>query len=277
MKTFRHLLLLLLLIGSVVCVILLLNFTAPNPTGRRYSSAMPPTTGQGSAGLLGAEGELILARDLGLLNNNTPGQKRCVCNSLLYSQAPPTECQLCFASSPEISNYRIPDFVGDGFFAESKNAASIHSDSRDYQQIQDFVAAAVISRQPVWVFVRVNTRFDPTLEMAVQSTGGAVVYYFNVPGWVDPVDEAARSGLIAAVPLLILLLVWEVRAVRIPAERVKPPQPSAPVQATKPPRRRRDALEIAIKSTEELERFKQRIKDKARRDLEEDDIWADPS
>ncbi|HEX2621081.1 MAG TPA: hypothetical protein VHL11_13060 [Phototrophicaceae bacterium] len=46
MRTLRRLLLGTALIGIIVSVILLLNFTAPNPTGRRYSSAVPVTTRQ---------------------------------------------------------------------------------------------------------------------------------------------------------------------------------------------------------------------------------------
>jgi hypothetical protein len=58
-----------MLIALTACVVLLLNFTAPNPTGRRYSSESPLMTGQGSAQQIGLSAERVLARDLGIARN----------------------------------------------------------------------------------------------------------------------------------------------------------------------------------------------------------------
>ena len=45
MSLFRRLLSFFALIAVLICVMLLLNFTASNPTGRRYSSAPVLTSG----------------------------------------------------------------------------------------------------------------------------------------------------------------------------------------------------------------------------------------
>ncbi len=65
-KTVRRLLFPLALAGIILCGVLLLNFTASNPTHRRYSSQTPLTTGQGTGAKIGQDAERILSKDLGI-------------------------------------------------------------------------------------------------------------------------------------------------------------------------------------------------------------------
>lgn len=181
----------------VVSVILLLNFTAPNPTGRRYSSEMPVTTGQGNAEQIGLSGERILSRDLGIPRNEEPDFRQCFCNYLPphHSAPPPSECRVCIAQVQMTSSYRRPDFIGFNYIAESKNSRNLLYDGREVNQIGDYVLAARAMNKPLWIFIRVNTNIDPEFIRLAESTGGGVVPYFTVPGYVDPVDQAATAGL----------------------------------------------------------------------------------
>ena len=52
-------------------------------------------------------------------------------------------------------------------------------------------------------------KVDPVYEQLAASTHGGLVRYFNVPGYVDPVDQAAGVGMAASGTLLILIGVWE--------------------------------------------------------------------
>lgn len=189
LKVLRRVLLGLGMVALLISAVLLLNVTAPNPTRRRYSSEMPLTTRQGTANEIGASAETILSKDLGLPRNDDPTERRCVCNAA--GAMDPSSCNSCIVTSPAIATFRRPDFVGNGFIAESKNSVGLLYESRDFAQITDFVAAATVLRLPLWVYVRVNTSVPPTLEQRVSATGGGVVYYFTVPDYHDPVDVAA--------------------------------------------------------------------------------------
>jgi hypothetical protein len=199
LRLFRRLRILLLLaafITASLCVILPLNVTAPNPTGRRYSSETPPTTGQASTALIGGVAEEILAHDLRTVNNNLAGQRQCFCSAAYTSQRVPRDCNVCTVHLPQIETYRRPDFISDRFIADSKNVQQLTSPA---PQLMAFALGAEALHRPLWIYVRVNTIVDPHLESMVELTGGDVVYYFAVPGYIDPVDQAARQGLVASV------------------------------------------------------------------------------
>ena len=73
-----------LMVGVIITgIVLLLNFTAPNPTGRRYSSEVVNLNLDNGA--KGVEGERILAQDLNAPNNNI--EKHCICGDPSASAA----------------------------------------------------------------------------------------------------------------------------------------------------------------------------------------------
>jgi hypothetical protein len=191
---------------SVVSVILLLNFTAPNPTGRRYSSEVPLLNGQRNSQEIGLSGELILSQDLGIPRNETPAQ--CICSSTVDESNMPNsgmvsddgfthaQCGLCIARITMQKNYRRPDFVSDTVIAESKNVSSLPTSTELRSQIEDYAIAARTTNRMLWIFTRVNTEIDPEFIRLAESTGGGVVPYFTIPGYIDPVDRAATAGLL---------------------------------------------------------------------------------
>ena len=91
------------------------------------------------------------------------------------------------------SNFRIPDFIAPDFIAESKNTQNLLYSGREYDQISDYALAAKLLNRPLWVYTRVDTIVEPKFYEIVHATGGNVVPYFTVPGYVDPVDDAARK------------------------------------------------------------------------------------
>src|SRR5258708_34300875 len=96
MKRLRRTIAVLAFASFAICVLLLLNVTAPNPTGRRYSSEMPLVTGQGTSNDIGTDGERIMAKDLRLPSNNDPDQLQCICPN--PSSKAPSGCRVCIAS-----------------------------------------------------------------------------------------------------------------------------------------------------------------------------------
>ncbi len=193
------------LIVFIISIVLLLNITAPNPTHRRYSSQMPLTSGQGSGSDIGDSAEVILAADLRLPNNNSPEQRQCLCKNM--SSANGKACNLCLPVNDLQSDYRIPDFITADFMAESKNTQNLLYTGREFDQISDYALAAKLLNRPLWVYIRVNTTVAPEFYDIVHSTGGNVVPYFTVPGYVDPIDDAAlKSGAISGNILISLFL-----------------------------------------------------------------------
>jgi hypothetical protein len=248
MKRIRRLLLFFSLLGIVGCVVLLLNFTAPNPTGRRYSSEA--VTLSENRQQKGITGERILSNDLQLPNNNQNG-KQCLCGT---NVSPPiSKCQICIVRSDKIANYRIPDFITNTFIADSKNTEKlIVTHKHDYEQIMDMAVAANQKRIPLWIFVRVNTYIDQTILTIVRSTGGDIVPYFAVPGYVDPIDQAATTGLLIFGGIFAWMLAWESLAgIRLRPAGTAPMNP--PSHKTAPAPRPHSAItraEKAVKSTE---------------------------
>ncbi|MCD4684672.1 MAG: hypothetical protein K8S97_01885 [Anaerolineae bacterium] len=219
--TIRRGLLLLIILVLIVCVVLLANITASNPTHRRYSSAAPVMGNGASNQEVGWSAEVILAQDLSLANNNDSTQRQCICTP--GSTPPLSQCRTCITTLPDLitATYRIPDFVSSSYLADSKNVAQLsQTQTREFQQIQDYAAAARKLDVPLWIFVRTDTDVDAAYYDMVESTGGGIVRYFTAPDYHDPMDRAARGGLIVSVPLLIGLGWWEFRTWR---PKPKPP------------------------------------------------------
>ena len=246
-----------------LCIVLLLNFTASNPTGRRYSSIEVITTEDSQ--IIGASGESVLAADLRLPNNNDVDQRQCLCSRISNSNG--NTCNTCLVQSSDFitRSFRIPDFISRNFIAESKNRRMLLSTYTDQlQQISDYALGAKLLNRPLWVYVRVDTQVDMQFTQLAESTGGGVVYYFAVPGWIDPVDQAARAGLVATAAGVLALGVLEVRSQRKPRVAVIRPVPQPTPTRRDPMRKAHDAADFA-----------QRAKDKTQRRIDIDDEMID--
>jgi hypothetical protein len=252
MKTLRRSMLVLSVILLLVSLILLLNVTAPNPTGRRYSSQTPLTTRQGNAGEIGLDGERILAADLGLPRNERPDQLQCFCATGARNISV-SECRVCMSYAQlSTTTYRRPDFVGANFIGESKNTLNLFYDNRTFDQIADYALSARAIGWPLWVFTRVNTQIDPEYYDLVASTGGGIVLYFTVPGYTDPVDAAATKALSAGAVLLVVSGGWSLLAGRPKTARPKPRrQPASPLR--------------------DLDEYVQKTRDRVRREIDTED------
>ncbi len=266
MKRLRRYILALATIVLAVSIILLLNITAPNPTGRRYSSQMPLTTGQADGQAIGSSAELILSTDLRLPNNNEADQRQCFCKNQVANGK---ECNVCFPVNDLQSDYRIPDFIAPNFIAESKNARNLLYTGREFDQISDYAVAAKVLKKPLWVYIRVNTYVDPDFYQIVTETGGGVVPYFSVPGYSDPVDDAAgKSGLVSGVLVIGgFWLEWRGLRGRTFRIRLSPPVP-------KPPRKP-DPLTGTVRKVTQAEDFTMSAKDRVRAKMDEEDEWND--
>lgn len=206
MRHIRRIILVASFISIIICFVLLLNFTAPNPTGRRYSSQTPMGI---SSNEKGDAGESILSMDLRLPHNGSSDQRRCLCNSSVVGI--PSECRVCLVSMPLTSNqFRIPDFVAPTFIAEAKNARRLNQDQ--FEQIKEYSSAALLLGKPLWLFVRMDTYLGEDFNALVMSTGGNVVYYFTAIGYVDPVDRAAQQILLVATPIFLVTAFWHLKA-----------------------------------------------------------------
>lgn len=200
MNLLRRIVFVIMAIGAITVIIsgvILLNFTAPNPTGRRYSSETPITTGGGNSQAIGLSGERILAKDLRAERNDLPTELKCFCSTTARNSQPPlNECRVCMAYAMIEATYRRPDFITNTFIAESKNVQQmLYTQADRVAQISDYVLSARTLNLPLYLYTRVDTRLDEEFVQLVESTGGAVVPYFTVPGWVDPVDAGARTAL----------------------------------------------------------------------------------
>jgi hypothetical protein len=247
-KTLRHAVLLLGPLVFILCVVLLLNFTHPNPTGRRYSSEAPLTTRQGTSGEIGEAGERLLAKELGLPRNESPDQRQCFCGDASRRTTPSlSECRVCISYIQMASPFRRPDFVSPNFIAESKNTQSLLYTGRELDQIGDYALNAKALGIPLWVYTRVNTNVDPEFYRIVESTGGGVVQYFTVSGYIDPVDQVASSVMLLSLLAVTLAIILEMVA-RRPARPVSAPAPSPSPDADD------DAEDFLRKARERLNR-----------------------
>jgi hypothetical protein len=265
MQSLRHLILAASFLSAIVCIILLLNFTAPNPTGRRYSSEVvpPPQSVRTDSGASGREAERVLSIDLGIAHNNSSaGLQHCICSSYYQPNSSPNApgCQVCRVYTKTVSNYRVPDFVTVDYIGESKNTRAFPP-SDDQEQLRDFITMANTLNMPLWVFVRQDAQIDSAFAAVIANTGGGVVQYFTYPGYIDPVDLAAWRGL--ALSLLIflpvLLLPFGVRRI------YWTPAPKTP----------KDPLQEAIRKSNDLKDFKDRATQRARTRIDIEDSRRD--
>jgi hypothetical protein len=239
LRAIQGFILIVLPVLFVFSLVVLLNFTAPNPTGRRYSSSPPLITGQANAYQIGSDAERILARDLGITRNEDSPLPECICPT--GSPITPASCSVCRAYVPMTASYRVPDFITDDYIAESKNVQGLlyETGTRDTEQIRDFTTAARALDIPLWVFIRVNTEVDAEFQQLVESTGGGVIRYFTLQGYADPSDTLAQTGVVVSGLGLLLGALWLVLPLlvrvnaRLPGPRTapshKPPAPTAPI------------------------------------------------
>ncbi len=249
-----------------IAVILLANVTAPNPTGRRYSSEMPVITGSGTE--IGISAERILAKDLRVPRNEDPDQRQCICNSPGL-RPNVSECRVCYAYSQSIANYRRPDFVSSRYIAESKNRQGLlYGDRATLDQIGDYAVAARAVGVPLWVYVRVDTAVDPEFVRIARSTGGDIVPYFTVPGYADPVNRIAwYMVMVSSLGIVVVGLYW-IGTRRVPQRPAPRPRKSTPDSP----------MSRATYSLDTVESFKESIKDRSRRAIDEEDAreeWDD--
>jgi hypothetical protein len=264
LKRFLQLINLLCLIAGAVSLTLLLNLTAPNPTGRRYSSQMPLTTRQGSPQDIGRSGEDVLGNDLRLPNNNT-GETQCICGNSRQTRG--GVCKACLTILPNLSTYRMPDFVGTGFLAESKNEQGLFYSGREVDQINDYVLAALLMKVHLWVYVRVDTEVSSEFTTLVESTGGGIVYYFTVPGYVDPVDAAARVVLLVSFGTILVITPGGVGIGRLKMRKLAVSSPKPP----RPPKPPDDPAHRAVRKTDAAEDFVKRRKEREQQKIDVED------
>jgi hypothetical protein len=256
MRIARRFLLLVFALLIIFSLVLLLNFTAPNPTGRRYSSETPLTSLRGRDG---GDAERILALDLGVPNNNSAESTQCICSSDDYSETTlPAQCNIC-VFSPDVENYRVPDFVTDAYIAEAKNYAPISGDvyEANRDQFDAFMAMANELDLPLWVFVAVDSEVSPEFRASVEATGGGIVAYFTIPGYVDPTDQIANVVLRVSGGAFVLLLVWEGLAL-------------IGFTPTMPKRAPDDPHGKAARKVDTTEQFLERAKESTRRKIDQE-------
>lgn len=238
----RYLLLLIALVVLIISVVLLLDFTASNPTGRRFSSGTVDLSLSNQE--KGRQGEQIVAEDLGIPSNDT-GARACLCHTPNPS---PVACNSCFAQVEQLTQDRRPDFITAKYIVEVKNHQNLlYNSGRDWQEIGDYAIGARELAIPLWVFVRTDTEVAPQLDALVESTGGQVVHYLAVPGYVDRVGQVAKVS--AAISLIVLLAV-----LFRPSGSRPSPDPAPPKSAT-----------------DDLEDFVARVKAKKRLEIDIED------
>ncbi|MCB9458980.1 MAG: hypothetical protein H6670_04975 [Anaerolineaceae bacterium] len=253
-----------LMIGIIIAgIVLLLNFTAPNPTGRRYSSEVVNL--DLSNGDRGTDGERILATDLNAPNNNL--EKHCICGAVATTTS---QCNLCRVTITSVNTYRLPDFFTEAYIADSKNRNSWQSlDTREYAQMTDYADAAIALDIPLWVFVRVDTIVDQPMYDLVRSTGGDIVHYFAVPDWVDPVNIIAIVGIILGSLIVVFVLWREFRETRHMSQiyrDVPEEEPESPTNRSFPAAPKQDDPGVVIHVThqkmDDAEEFMDKVKNR---------------
>jgi hypothetical protein len=221
MRRLRRLIIVVALIVLAVSVLLLLNVTAPNPTGRRYSSEPVLTTGRSQD--IGLSAEMILSGDLGVPRNDAPDQRQCICGNSQNGSVP-NDCRSCILYSPVIANHRRPDFVTSGYIAEAKNRQNLlYTYTDQVEQITEYAQAARALNVPLWLFTRTETNLSPEYYHIVEATGGGVVPYFTIPGYVDPVDKVAQFGLIGSLSAIMVIVLLDAIS-RLPRKAPSPPK-----------------------------------------------------
>lgn len=263
----RRLLWIPALMTLILCGLLLLNVTAPNPTGRRYSSVNPA---QVAADLNlpqpGRAAEEVLSWDLGIpRNDSSEGERACICNETRESTTPPGRCNLCVAYHPDVS-LAIPDFITESYIADSKDYQSAILSTDD--QIRNFLLASDVLNVPLYIYlphpVDGNLRVSDRTRELIMATGGDVIPYFTHAGYADPVDRIATVGLVLAVLVILGLVFLEFRN-----------SPSVDSGNRDPDAQDSDAIDNAVDSTEATEQFMGRIERLSRRDIDKDNARRD--
>ncbi len=252
----------------IISIILLLNFTALNPTGRRYSSQPVVTLGSSSA--IGLSAERILAADLRLPRNDDPDQRQCICNS--PNRTTVSQCRVCIAYSQSVASYRRPDFVSTNFIAESKNRSNaLYTDNQLIEQIGDYTIAARALNVPLWIYVRTDTEIDEEYYRLVRGTGGNIIHYFRTEDYTDPIDRAATYGVgIGGVGLvlfgLLMFIPWNRGGGTTKAPTPKPkPKPSDA----------NDPINRASQSVDQFAGFVEKSKESSQRKIDQETARED--
>ncbi|GAB4544778.1 MAG: hypothetical protein OHK0023_02090 [Anaerolineae bacterium] len=259
MKRFRRLTLIGAILIGALCLILLMNITAPNPTRRRYSSE--PVEIDAPNRDKGTQAERILAKDLGVMDNNN--QRACICRQK------PSQCSVCFADVPLRGNYtfRLPDIVTDRLIADAKNYRIMPASAANRRDLLDQLAvdvdAARMTGREVWVFTRVNTEIEPSFERELTEMGVKLVRYFSVHGHVDATDQAAQAGLLLSGVTIAMFGTAELMA-----QRSRPTAPRSRTVRVRPskPSRPRDPITRAAKRADDTQDFMRRVRDNTERD-----------
>lgn len=255
MKPFRRqtLITLLILLTIVMNFSLALTMTAPNPTGRWFSSDIVDITQTNNA--FGRQAEVILANDLHLpQNDSSEGERRCFCSQ--NQETPPGRCNICETNSINISTWVIPDFLTGRIIIDSKAVGHFYVDG----QIRNFIAVAEQTDRELWIYVRKDSTFSEITRQSIQSTGGDIVPYFVVGdyAYLTIIDQAANNIILVALILALGLLVWEYIALQ--GRNNSSPSDILP-----------DEVERAEDSVEETERYMQRMERLSKKVLKEDD------
>lgn len=254
----RRILIIPPLICIIVGIVLLLNFAAPNPTGRRYSSAVPSQQASTTGNQDWREAEIVLERDLGIPFNDNADTRQCICNVGSENGTPPGRCNVCLMPPVRISqNYTLPDFVTRDLIIDSKYVATFSIDA----QIEDFIAAAQETNREVWIFVRINTNFSTATQSRIQATGGDIVPYFVDDGYSDPINQIAKILLLIGGTGIVLILGWEAwRWLYNPS----PDEPDEDVDSV-------DSVDDATDTVGETESFMRRVERLSRKEIDKRD------
>ncbi|MAU08787.1 MAG: hypothetical protein CL607_03110 [Anaerolineaceae bacterium] len=259
-----------LMIGVIITgIVLLLNFTAPNPTGRRYSSEVVDLNLDNGA--KGLEGERILALDLRAPLNTI--EKHCICGE---ASTVASQCNLCRVNVPTVNTYRLPDFFTETYIADAKNRYTwLSSHSQDVAQMTDYADAAIALDIPLWVYVRVDTTVDQTMQDLVRSTGGDIVHYFATPDWVDPVNIIAIIGILIGGVIVVFVLWREFRETHHMSQiyrDVPDDQPESPTNRSFPTAPKQDdkddgkvIIEVTSQKMDDAEEFMDKVKSRVDR------------
>lgn len=236
LKRIRRGFMLCAIMSLLIGLALLANFTAPNPTGRRYSSEMPSRALNDFQ--RGLDAERILSNDLGIENNNSSDAGQCICSQQRYGpdKSPRVNnCNICVVYSPLVEHYNIPDFITDRYIIDSKDVLKL--DTQNYEQLENFALMSKALNRPLWLFVSQRTKTAPYITQLVEDTGGQIVLYFSYPGYVDVVDAEARKVIFGSLAVLGLGVAWEYLARKSKRSIISPvTSPTAPKPVAKPPK-----------------------------------------
>lgn len=214
------------------------NLSAPNPTGRYFSSQAIDLTQDSK--VFGEQAEAILSQDLGIVQNDSPdGAHICFCNREV--PLPASRCQICEVTSVRTTS--LPDFVTEQVIADSKAVKQFNSSA----QIESFIEAAYLTDRQVWIFVRDDTQISPTILARVQATGGDIVPYF-VTG--TSLLLLAEQGLNQVILIVLIIgagiTIWQLFRYR-------------QSQINLPPEQTHNKIDQAQDSIEETEEFMRRM------------------